>query len=188
MKWFALIGFLLFFGVAVAPSINADVKKTSIAHTTPLFQTRTLKVLNQENEISKYHFLGENQQTCLVFGERKQIPQIIIDFIQKVDEKTFETFIVFFISHLNRMNIFKNYNSKDIPLAFDKIRNSPMIDIDSIIIELDNSPKIPTPDIFHCTIDVWGPGCFIKLFFDWVWAIAVIIQLYLQNIFNTFNC
>ena len=60
MKWFALIGFLLFFGVAVAPSINADVKKTSIAHSTPLFLTRIFNALKQDNEISKYHFLGEN--------------------------------------------------------------------------------------------------------------------------------
>ena len=30
MKWFALLGLLLFLGVAIAPSINADVKEQDI--------------------------------------------------------------------------------------------------------------------------------------------------------------
>ena len=93
LKWFALLGLLLFLGVAVAPSINADVKQSSISHTSPLFQARTGGALNQDYEINDNHFLGENQQTELLFVNRDENLSKIIKIIQQMDDSTYAFFI-----------------------------------------------------------------------------------------------
>ena len=66
MKWFALLGLLLFLGVAVAPSINADVK-----------EPEPVPVINQNKE--EFSSFGVNitftyPENAIYWNEHKIVP------------------------------------------------------------------------------------------------------------------
>ena len=62
MKWFALIGLLLFLGVAVAPSVNAGIVKKNIKER---FENQKISLEKVNNKISK--ILGsENSVITLI--------------------------------------------------------------------------------------------------------------------------
>ena len=71
LKWFALLGLMLFLGVAVAPSINADVQKNLICNISPLFTASIEKAIFKDTKSVKTSYIGENKRQTYISTEIK---------------------------------------------------------------------------------------------------------------------
>ena len=107
MKWFALLGLLLFLGMAVAPSINADFKDNLKSNVnSPLFNKRVQSAIGL-NQVEKNtsNYIGENSQRIIpilsnvesskylkyfsrIDNELKKNPQLMSELVKKLKDNS----------------------------------------------------------------------------------------------------
>ncbi len=119
----------------------------------PLYQTRTQRATNQQQNSIKSQYLGLERGSLLQFpfrGNQTEHIKKAIDIISKMDDKTFERFTELCIQRIKQDKSLKDTNSNDIVKA---LKLKPVSIIDSFI-------NRKNQDLTHgTTICYWIPGC-----------------------------
>ena len=88
MKWFALLGLLLFLGVAVAPIINANISKEFDSNiSSPLFNKRITNAIESvDTVLFNCSFIGENSEIDISFSSNREFSRYIANIYRIADE------------------------------------------------------------------------------------------------------
>jgi len=134
-----------------------SVKSTAV-NDSPLFQTRTQKATNQQLNIIASHYLGMGKGNLLQFPIRdnrtKQLKKAI-EFISKMDDKTFARLTELCIQKVRQDNSLRDTNPNDIEKALYLLKTKPETIINSFIDR--NNQNITSSDYY--SICHWSPGC-----------------------------
>jgi hypothetical protein len=133
-----------------------SVKSTAV-NDSPLFQTRTQRATNQQQNVLTSQYLGIGKENLLQFPIRDNTTELLkraIDIISKMDDKTFEKFTELFLRRIRQDDTVSDTNLDKIMVMLPQIRVKPEIIINSYTRE-------PT---YHVTVDCptlcnWFPGC-----------------------------
>ena len=132
----------------------------SIENDSPLFQTRTQRATNQQQNTftSQYLGMGKKSHLPFPFGDNR-IEQLnkVIDIISNMDDTTFARFIELYIQKVRQDTTLKHTNSAKIIQALHLLKTKPEIIINSFT-NRNNQEILPTYDPTFCA---WFPGCFI---------------------------
>ncbi len=149
MKVFALLGLLLFLGLAVAPSINADFKVNLKSNVnSPLFNKRIRNAIEEDYKESLYtEFIGENSDITIPISSNAE------------DSKYFK--------YISKLTEELNIEPDLISDLINKLESSSLLKLDSDIFEPlskmnEEQKKFYSKD-YSCGVTV-GYGCFGLLF------------------------
>jgi hypothetical protein len=132
----------------------------STVNDSPLFQTRTQRATNQQQNVLTSQYLGMGKGNLLQIPTKdKRIEQLkeVIQFISRMDDKTFEQFTELYIQKVRPTPTLRDINLYEIIQALHLLKTEPEIIITSF---LNRNNK----DLM--TIDPWIPGCII-LYIIW---------------------
>jgi hypothetical protein len=166
--------------------------KSTVVNDSPLFQTRTQRATNQQQNILTSQYLGMGKGNILYFPIRDNKTELLkkaILIISKMNEKTFARFIELCIQKTRKDINLKDVNSNEIIQLLHSLRNNPKI-INNYLINRDNH-NITLSNLN--TICHWHPGCMINglYFFLVIFValsityIALLIEVLLSLIFPT---
>ncbi len=102
----------------------------------PLFQTRTQRATNQQQNSMTSQYLRMGKGTLLQFpfrDNRTEQLKKIVELISKMDEKTFAHFTEFCIQRIKQDKSLKDTNPDDIVKALTLLKTKPVSIIDSFI-------------------------------------------------------
>ncbi len=145
----------------------------SSVNDSPLFQTRTQRATNQQqnNLISQY--LGKGKRTIVIpiQDNRTEFVHKIFGEINKMDEITFTEFLNKIINRLSYEKKFMNIDINEIIKGFRYLKNNP----EEIKQYVNNANETYTLENQIVSVCPWKPGCFIqdivsiiKLIFFWL--------------------
>ena len=127
----------------------------STVNDSPLFQTRTQRATNQQQNVLTSQYLGMGKGNLLQIPTKdKRIEQLkeVIQFVSRMDDKTFEQFTELYIQKVRPTPTLRDINLYEIIQALHLLKTKPEIIITSF---LNRNNK----DLM--TIDPWIPGCII---------------------------
>jgi hypothetical protein len=130
----------------------------STVNDSPLFQTRTQRATNQQQNSISSRFLGMNKENQYQFPMRNgQIERLkkAIKIIKNMDEKTFERFTEFCIQRVKQDLSLKEINPSDFVKIFTQLRINTTPIIDPSMTK--NNQNVTSSDLY--TICHWFPGC-----------------------------
>jgi hypothetical protein len=135
-----------------------SVKSTTV-NDSPLFQTRTQKAINKENNILPSNYLGKDRNT-LSFPLRDTNEELIQKYIEKIrtmDEITFNRFINYAVNQIKHKDNLKDINIKEVITGLHQVKDSKQ----NIIVYKD--PKDDRRTYFYNFVPTacWIPGCVI---------------------------
>ncbi len=133
----------------------------STMNDSPLFQTRTQRAVNQQQNIIASRYLGMGKENLLRFPTRDNNTESVIkviEFISKMDDKTFKSFTELIIQRVKRDITLSNTNSNEILRTLNLLRIKPEI-IHNFPINRHNQ-NMTISDI-RPTICPWFPGCIL---------------------------
>ena len=160
MQCFALLGLVLFFGVAVAPSINANVDTDSSE--SPLFQMRSLRI-NNDNEF-KVDSCYINQGNTITINIPKRTPLSTIQNMLLSNTRIKDKMNIENLNYLPKNNI---RNAEEIVHAFNLFKDNP--DYQNII-DIESELEPPTWPGFTCECTL-GQGALSGCFIYWIFRI-----------------
>jgi len=137
----------------------------STVNDSPLFTTRTKRATNQEQNGITSQYLGMGNENFLRFPMRDTRTDSLIkaiEYIGKMDDETFERFIVIYIQKIRQDEAGIDMNPFDIAQAFRQLRMQPEIVTDTFIHE-DHSPLAGSNSVLYPSLCKWFPGCFLTL-------------------------
>jgi len=152
-----------------------SVKSTTVSDS-PLFQTRTQRATNQQQNSITSQYLGMSKESFLQFpfrDDKTEQLKKVIDIISKMDEKTFERFTELCIRRARQDNNLREINSNDIIRALILLRTEPRMVMNSIVIR-NNQDKTASPSNTLCHPI---PGCIF------IWVISIIAFIVMMVIF-----
>ena len=132
----------------------------STVNDSPLFQTRTQRATNQQQNVLTSQYLGMGKGNLLQIPTKdKRIEQLkeVIQFISRMNDKTFEQFTELYIQKVRQTTTLRDINLYEIIQALHSLKTKPEIIITSFL-------KRNNKDLM--TIDPWIPGCII-LYIIW---------------------
>jgi hypothetical protein len=148
----------------------------------PLFQTRTQRAVNQQQNSISSQYIGMGRGNLLHFPIRdNQTEQLnkAIDIISKMDDKTFDQFIESCIQKVRQNDILRDVSRSQIVQSLLLLKTN----ADAIIYTYtnrnnqDNPTSLPT----YCGSDTmcggWSPGC---------WIVLILVLIFLLFIFIPF--
>jgi hypothetical protein len=128
----------------------------------PLFSMRTKKATNQAcRDTLTFNYLGKGKDTLLQFPTRDNNTESVIkaiDFISKMDDKTFKQFRELCIQRVRQDNTFSDTNPNEISQILYQLRTKPETIINSIISR--NNYNITSKN-GPATICYWIPTCIL---------------------------
>ncbi len=154
-----------------------SVKSTTV-NDSPLFQTRTQRANNQEQNIiaSQYIRKGNANHLCIPMRDnRTELLKRAIEYISKMDDKTFERFTELFIQKVGQDKSLKRINSENILKLFKILRTKSVSIINSFSNE--NTNDLTSDGLV--TICIWFPGCILYI----IMIMPVVIYLTLLLIY-----
>lgn len=164
-EWFVkslVLGVVLLFIVSFFNVVGYQSMKSSVVNISPLFQTRTQRAINQQQNIITYNYLGKGKETLWQFPMRDNTTEQLkkaIDTISKMDDKTFEKFTELCVQRIRLDDNFKDMNPNEIVQMLRKVRMQPELII-TMVISRGNEKLDPTN--FNCyTILFVPPRCYI---------------------------
>ena len=110
-------------------SVTSDVKAS------PLFNIRSSRAIDEENEDLSSEYVGKGEEINLLIPNRdndSEIIQTIIGNIRIMDDETFNRFINFVIYNFKQSNEFKNLNINEIMTAIHFLRKNQENNINNI--------------------------------------------------------
>ena len=160
-----------------------SVKSTTV-NDSPLFQTRTQRATNQQQNIITSQYLGNGKVTLLQFLIRDNKAESLImaiKFICNIDDNTFTQFTKLCVQKVRQDSSLRNINHNEIVQALYLLKTKPETIINSFINR--NNQNITSSEYYTiynlfpgCTINNWFPGC-IPLFILHI-LVEVISELY----------
>jgi len=133
-----------------------SVKSTAV-NDSPLFRTRTQRATNQQQNNITSQYLGEGQKNLLQFPTRDNKMESlkkVIDFISKMDDKTFAWFTELCIQRTRQNNSLRDLSRNDIVDALHLLKTRPETVINPFINR--SNYKITS---YAYSICHWTPGC-----------------------------
>jgi hypothetical protein len=112
-----------------------SVKSTAISDS-PLFSMRTQRANNQQQNILTSQYLGMRNRNLLQFPIRDNRTESLkkaIEYISKMDDKTFAQFIEVFLQRIRQEKTFSNPNLNEIIQMLRQLRIKPEIFTNGII-------------------------------------------------------
>jgi len=146
--------------------------ESTTVNDSPLFTTRTHKATNQHQNSITSQYLGVGKENLIQFPIRdNKTVQLkkVAEFIRKMDDKTFERFIVLCIQRARQDSTLSDINSNEIIRAFKLLRTKPEMILNSFINT--NYQDFTKSGLRTC---IWAPGC---IFGDVLIVAAVILGL-----------
>lgn len=132
----------------------------STVNDSPLFQTRTQRATNQQQNSITSQFLGMGRETFLQFPIRDNRTEQLrkaIDIISNMDDTTFAQFTEVCIQRIQQDNTLQETNSKLIIRTLYLVRTQP----DLIVHSFMNSGNQNLTSSNQYTICHWFPGCIL---------------------------
>jgi hypothetical protein len=164
----------------VLGSLSTVVGYQSVKSTlndSPLFQTRTQRATNQQQNILTSRYLGMTRGNPLHFpikDNRTEQFKKAIDIISKMDDLTFERFTDVCIQQIKNDDSFQDKNLEKILQAFRQLRTTPDV-MKSMVATEDN--VIGYTGLFGGpSLCYWEPGCIVQvLLFEIVFLFYLIV-------------
>jgi hypothetical protein len=151
-----------------------SVKSTTVKDS-PLFQTRTQRANNQQQNYLTSKYLGIGKENLLQFPARDNLVESLkngIEYIYEMDEETVARFTQLCIQRIHQNPLFNNIDDEEIKLVLELIREGPT---PVILYAQNHTLNMPTTDIcpltYDCNIpslDIWLPGCLIMGVILWI--------------------
>jgi hypothetical protein len=145
-----------------------SVKSTAV-NDSPLFQTRTQRATNQQQNSITSQYLGMRKDILWQFpmrDNRTEQLRKVIDVIRKMGDKTFAQFTELCIQKARQDDTLRDLNRYEIVQALLLLKTNPEAIINSYTIR-NNQDSLRT-EFTQCgepTWCVWGPGCLLVYLF-----------------------
>jgi hypothetical protein len=157
----------------------------------PLFQTRTQRANNQQQNSITSQYLGMGKQNLLQFpfrDNRTEQLKKVIDIISKMDDKTFARLTELCIRKARQDNTLQNISDYQIVQALVLLKTNPNAVINSYANR--NNQDGPTMIYTYCggpytVCGAWFPGCWILSFFEAIFFLIFLLPILL--ILNSFT-
>ena len=170
----AILILVSFTSVVGYGSVESNVKES------PLFNIRSNRAINEESKDFTCDYVGKGEEITIslpTYNSRNTQLQKVIDVIGRMDDKTFNRFIVLVISRLNQDDKIKNVDTLEIMNVLHRLRAHPD-ELKDYVIGGNNGNseetiKYCTIGDAGCTIGNWNLGCFVVKIF------CVLVILYL---------
>jgi len=140
-----------------------------------LFSIRTQKANNHLKNVISSQYLGKGKDALLQFPIRDNRTELLkkaIEFISKMDDKTFAWFTELCIQRTRQDNTLSDSNPNEITQMLQLLRTQP----DTITYSLSNRNNQANIVTGYLTICFWFPGCF--LFIIYVIIVVLISMLF----------
>ena len=150
-----------------------SVKSTTV-NDSPLFQTRTQRATNQQQNSITSQYLGKGIN-ALSFPLRDTTTEMIqkfIDRIRTMDDVTFNRFIDFAVNQINHINNLKGVNVNDFIKGLRQIRKNTQ----NIVVDKDLDDNKITYSNYQPTI-CWLPGCILLFILEEIGIMIIIIVI-----------
>jgi hypothetical protein len=141
-----------------------SVKSTTVSDS-PLFQTRTQRATNQQQNTLTSQYLGKGKEHLLQFPVRDtQTESLIkaIEFISRMDDKTFERCIELFLQQTTHDTALSDTSRNEITQALQLLRTKTILFFNSSISKNNNTME---PTAACPTWAIWFPGCLLLFLF-----------------------
>ena len=141
-------------------------KSSTIAKASPLFTVRSSRAIDEESEDFTCDYVGKELPTLFTFPKRdnrEEFVQKVIDIISKMDDETYDRYIILIINRICQDNIIKNKKIPELTNAFHHIRVNPEWLVNDIYLGEDSFlyDTSPTANIFITLCD-WFQGCILQ--------------------------
>ena len=152
-----------------------SVKSTTVSDS-PLFQTRTQKATNQQQNSITSQYLGRDKSHNLLILPRLDVigsSRDVISKIQTMDDASFHRFISIAVHQLSKEERLKDVTPQQIIEGLNQIRNNPQAFMDYSKTNNGSITLYQTPTL------CWFPGClliYIKLVILFIWYLYEILQ------------
>jgi hypothetical protein len=147
----------------------------STVNDSPLFQTRTQRATNQQQNSITSQYLGMGKGILFQFPMRDNRTESLIkaiEYIGKMDDETYERFTERCIQRIQQDKSLKDANSTNIMKALILIKTKPTLIIYSLMNR--NNQKI-TSGIVISICDHWFPGCILIDILTFMWITFILI-------------
>jgi hypothetical protein len=124
----------------------------------PLFRIRTQKATNQQQNVLISRYLGEGQGNLLQFPIRNNRTELLkktIEYISKMDDKTFSQFAALCIQRAKQDKILHDKTSDEIMQVLYLLRTNPEIISNSLV----NGNNFTITLAGYYSVCPWFPGC-----------------------------
>ena len=158
---------------------HQSVKSTM--NDSPLFQTKTKRATNQQQNSITSQYLGKgNLWNIPMSDNRNEQLKKVIEFISKMDDKTFERFTELLIRKVRQNNTLQGLSHYQIVQSLLLLKTNP----DAVINSYTNRNNQDYPTVYgHYTLcGAWLPGCFILFFLS-----GIIFVFFFAPIMNFLN-
>jgi len=158
--------------------------QSSGVNESPLFSIRTQKANNHLKNVISSQYLGKGKDALLQFPIRDNRTELLkkaIEFISKMDDKTFERFKELCIQRIRQDKTISDTNPNEIIQMLQLLRTKPETITHSFISR--NNYNLTSNDLI--TICIWFPGC-IPFFI--IWSIVFIIAMVYLSITLQISC
>jgi hypothetical protein len=157
-----------------------SVKSTAV-NDSPLFQTRTQRATNQEQNVLTSQYLGMGKENLLQFPKRENIIDSLneaIGYISQMDEQKFARFTQLCIERIHHEPAFDNIDEEDITQLLQLLRDGPTR---FNRYAQNHTYNMYSVDICRLTYDCfpslhWFPGCLLM-------GIKAMIVYFILNFF-----
>jgi hypothetical protein len=112
---------LSFTSVVGYNSIESDIQSS------PLFNIRSSRAIDEENEEFTYDYVGNGNTIDLLIPNRDDktvLIQRFIEIISKMDDETFNEFVTLIIHRIQQSNEFKHFINNDEIFVLNKLRSN----------------------------------------------------------------
>ncbi len=136
--------------------------KSNTINDSPLFQTRTQRATNQQQNSITSQYLGMGRGNPLQFpikDNKIELLKRVIEYISKMDEQSFSRFVDLCLNRVRQDKAFDNVAYNNFHQMLQLCRNNPAV----IGLLMQNNSKGLDP-LEMPSIDIWLPGCFFALF------------------------
>ena len=152
----------------------------STVNDSPLFQTRTLRAIEQKQNILTFQYLGMGKQNPLQFPFRDNRTEQLkkaVDFISKMNDKTFAQFIELYIQKARQDNTFNGISDYQIIQALLLLKTNP----EAILNIFTNKNNQDITLSYWPTLCQKIPFCIAFNILGLIVAVAVIIYLAIRE-------
>jgi hypothetical protein len=153
----------------------------STVNDSPLFQTRTRRATNQQQNTLTSQYLGMGKGNLLQFPTRDNKTESLkkaIELISKMDDKTFERFTELCIQRAKQDKILSDTNSNEIVQTLYMLRTKQEA-IKNSLFSRDNYSKASTSFGWRVTLCFWLPGCLIFEYSVFILNMILVLILFL---------
>ncbi len=158
----------------------------STVNDSPLFQTRTQRATNQQQNIVSSQYLGMRKGNLWQFPMRDNTSEQFrkaVDIISKMDGKTFARFTELCIQKARQNDTLRDISRYQIVQALLLLKTNPDAVINSYTNK--NNQDYSTVNGYYTLFGAWFPGCFILFFLSGIFFVFFFIPI--MNILNFFT-